>query len=129
MEEPRKTKLEIIEESVNYMKKYGLAKFDDNCRYKIPGSDHPGCLIGRVMDKRKYQTTMENNQVPGLLLKFNIDSIDDILKKDYQGHDNAFWSDLQNLHDGHGFFDEATKEFTQTGKMLIKHLKRKYSCK
>lgn len=119
------TKLDIIEETVNYYSIDISRRSINNkgvCMYNSPNGNH--CAIGRcLLKKYKEQgTELKCNTlcVKSLFLHYNKSTIDEILEEKYRGHDISFWEDLQDLHDNDQYWCPTglTKEGTERYKFL-----------
>ena len=118
-----KTKLEIIEETVEYYttdptrRSFILDKKEwqaYTCAYLLP--DGRMCAVGRCMIK---PSLTENWAVDG------IPDIQDKLKEEYRGHNTHFWKRLQGFHDKRENWNE--EGLTIMGKTYVEILKRNFA--
>jgi hypothetical protein len=139
--ENRKTKLEIIDETVAYYSEDPWKKraFHGTCMYIT--EDGKMCAVGRVL--LEPETMPTNGNLDTLLCKLswagrfprtlpgdrnnymegNLE--DDMVKEEYAGHSKKFWQDMQNLHDRDGYWDK--EGITEMGEKYVKSLKEKYA--
>lgn len=95
-----KSKLEIIEETVNYYSKDTSRRAttkDWFCDYLT--EDGRTCAIGRVLIEPKSY----NGDVYSLNISKDLETI---IKEEYRGHNIGFWADLQRLHDKDNYWDK-----------------------
>lgn len=89
----RKTKLEIIDETVAFYSKDPINRRsvneDHRCMYK--GPDGKRCAFSRCCDENKIDGLVEGKAAPK--------NPDDFLKEEYHGHSPYFWKLIQTLHD------------------------------
>lgn len=120
------TKLEIIEETINYYKTNPRGS-NPKGGYAYKTESGAMCAVGRCMnDKANFDfwtgiIVYEAFLLPGL-------SIDEHLKPEYHGHSTFFWDKLQNLHDS-TFYWIATDtgfELSESGKEYVEKLKELY---
>ena len=121
-----KTKIEIIDETVEYIKENGRALQPNGVTCMYQNENGIGCAVGRCLDKKKYFSGMEENNVINLTECVLEKSLDHYLKKDYKGHSLEFWSDLQKLHDESCYWIN-NKELSSSGKAVVGSLKKKYT--
>lgn len=122
-----KTKLEIIDETVAYYT-------EDVNRRAISGiiceyltEDGRMCAVGRCMIAPKQEFkgvcsniyTYENGEAETIE-----EPLDNLLKKEYRGHNIDFWKDLQLLHDCNTNWNNYG--LSSTGIFLVNELKEKY---
>lgn len=117
----RKTKLEIINETVEYYSvdpvgRRGTIGVDTRmCRYKT--NNGKMCAAGRCMIDPPGEAETE------YIGAFT----DEVFKEEYRGHDMAFWVDLQTLHDDPEYWNE--KGLTNPGKAYLEVLLSLYADK
>lgn len=119
-----KTKLEILEETVAYIKEKGRAvrKNDDgsmSCLYYTPTVC---CAFGRCMkDEYKNEEFAEGHvdHTANNILSFEGF---DILKDEYQVESIDFWRDIQVLHDDEDNWDNG--QLTEEGKYWYNTIKK-----
>lgn len=114
-----KTKLEIINETVEYYSEDVSRRATNDkgrCEYYINGKM---CAFGRCMINPQFKYVSDD---PTLGIK-NVDQ-DPLLKKEYRGHENEFWVDLQNLHDNQYHWDKGG--LTEFGQKYVEKLKKKW---
>jgi hypothetical protein len=116
-----KTKLEIIDETVEYYKTHnrGIQKNSDcldSCVYINEDGDK--CAVGRCLVSPTADWIGD---------VFDVFSDSETLNKrllpEYQGHDIHFWKDIQCLHDVHSNWENG---ITPYGLHNISMLKEKY---
>lgn len=147
-----KTKHEIIEESVAYIKENGRGtkvntELPDNPSHCVYYNSETGvmCLVGRcLIDPQKT----ENEAIGSIddyayklkdeaeMLELDPDSVYDEegcliglenrLKPEYRGHDTNFWLDLQEFHDTATNW-ETEHEMSIGGKNLLSKIKRRWA--
>jgi len=92
----RKTKIEIIEETVDFYCEdpSRRASVNDICVYLDPSSGNK-CAVGRCFDTKhkEYADLSRSGEAAD-----DID-LEDVLLDEYKGHDKNFWRNLQTLHD------------------------------
>ncbi len=106
------TKLEILNETVEYYSadtsRRGLDSRGD-CKYNGENGTH--CAVGRCLlpklKKRGNRLLANNSTIGDLISKNKGKTIDDVLEKQYRGHDIYFWRSLQGLHDSDTFWDKS----------------------
>ena len=131
-----KSKVEIIDETVEYIQKHGRSRSDyrnpfdkklkkNACSYRAVNAQGKkiGCAVGRVISDEKYSEDLEGMTVESLEQD---ESIDHLIKPEYHGHSSHFWSDLQSIHDSDHYWDEAD-HLTPEGKSQVKTLKERYN--
>lgn len=103
----RKTKKEIIDETFAHYNedpsRRGLLTGPHGARCAYIGTNGTRCAVGRCL----------GDIDPAKVRRFNSDAVcdlvgvfgDDIFKEEYRGHSDAFWYDLQYLHDSHSNWD------------------------
>lgn len=94
------TVAEIVDETVEYYKTHPRAVRDDgSCQYFEPGT---GCMcaVGRCLEDPGLPMSVGTN-AQAIELAWDLDAarLDDLLKPRYRGHPEAFWGELQVLHD------------------------------
>lgn len=100
----QKTKLEIIEETIEHYKNNPRSvNADGHCMYN--GNDGAKCAFGRCCTDEGIYALREGESVQEEFLEH--------LKPEYQGHNEFFWGAIQMLHDGSDFWEK-----TQTGNIL-----------
>jgi hypothetical protein len=103
-----KTKLEILEETINAYNSTNRAFDPSGCLYRAPETGNR-CAVGRclrddsvlILEPVKYQEVSayeldgkhENCSVG------KVPALEEELKPEYCGHSLEFWSELQTLHD------------------------------
>lgn len=123
----RKTKIEIIEELFDNYYCVHPEKRSINtevgCMYMDPDTGNR-CAVGMCME--------EDGGFFGFIgdvsdlddkLSDTGQTLDDILKGEYRGHDKKFWSALQHLHDGSYWTKEG---LTEKGEQHLKYFKRNF---
>lgn len=94
--------LNLLKETVEYYLTDGVNRALDSegdCKYYTKGDM---CAVGRclVNPKDKDNILGGTSDVDSLLNRFS----DNIFKKQYRGYSLNFWSKLQRLHDGEGYW-------------------------
>ncbi len=108
--------LEVLEEYSNSAKR-SLYKnqLNGTCQY-LSDADKK-CAVGRFMtDKALALHGKSSKRIEVLSLRYGLN---ELLKKEYQGHPVSFWSKLQRLHDEDGFWSEDG--VTEDGLKYVKH--------
>lgn len=129
------TKEEILEETIEYIKKDGRAVNEEGrCVYSPKryneDSDHDGCAVGRCIDKRKYKKKFECIGVDAFEEQLDVE-LDNLLKEKYKGHKLRFWSRLQRLHDSKSSWkvantDDYLLELSENGKERVERIKEEF---
>ena len=92
------TKIEIIDETVKYYSEdvYRRSLVAEVCKYKT--EEGKMCAVGRCLTSTNIDKfgTLDGDVH---LLFAQVDWNDDLFQEQYKGHDEAFWADLQHLHD------------------------------
>lgn len=141
---PKKTKREIVEETLAYYEKDPDRRAVDintgECVYNLPQYTSDGkptkskhCAVGRCLlpiykKQGEYMPGNRTADVTDLVSKFNEDmtdqdtkvTLDDLLAPRYRGHGVLFWKQLQLLHDKLEYWSELTKEHAEQSKTLRK---------
>jgi hypothetical protein len=103
-----KTKLEIINETAEFYNLKNRAVIaDGKCRYLT--DDGKSCAFGRCCNDPKELRAFEGYSINKILEN---NKLDDFLKDEYKGHEDAFWKSLQTLHDNEGFWDDYGLNYT-----------------
>tara|TARA_R110000796_G_scaffold194914_2_gene311273 strand:+ start:824 stop:1201 length:378 start_codon:yes stop_codon:yes gene_type:complete len=121
-----KTKLEIIEETVNHYTTERNSRAMDGLECVYNAEDGSHCAIGRCF-KDSYRNE-------GHEFKFNQDTdtgdldnelggLDSFLSEEYKGHDSAFWGNLQSLHDRNRYWNNDF-ELSIGGNEYVEKLKK-----
>mgnify|MGYP003648108496 CR=1 FL=1 len=125
-----KTKVEIIEETVEYYTTERNSRaVDDNedCVYNATDGSH--CAVGRCFT--------DYYKSKGIDFAFNISAdvsdldakeggLDSFLAEEYKGYNTGFWNGLQLLHDReHNWIDDFT--LSARGKVYVEKLKKENS--
>ena len=119
----QKTKLEIIDETVEYYSNYkrGIAS-DGSCSYLT--KDGNMCAVGRCL----INPTISMGGTAGLFkVNSKVVELEDYLKPEYKGHKTIFWQDLQWFHDDSDNWNDH--KLTETGLTRLKYLKETYGTK
>lgn len=117
-------KLQIIEETVKYYSEdvsRRAIKPGGRCEYLT--SDGKMCAVGRCMIN---PGTNRDDDI-GFIPSYSIIEVDQdkILKKEYRGHENEFWFDLQKLHDANSnWIDNGLSD---AGQRYVEKLKEKWA--
>lgn len=115
MEVKRLTKIEIIDETLEFYKTNPRATDSkDNCMYLDPKTGNK-CAYGRCMIDARF--LVNSGRTAQAVHR------DTLLLERYRGHDECFWGDIQDIHDV--YLDPETDENIFLDG--IKRLKDKYS--
>jgi len=120
---PKKTKLEIIEETVAAYNTETRAIEDGDCCYETSDGKH--CAVGRCMTKaalKKYGGIF--GSVNQLAADSGEKGLQSVLSPAYRGHDITFWMDLQGLHDLPIYWGK--NGISGLGNIEVKRLKKKH---
>ncbi len=66
------------------------------------------CFLPEIVEElRKHDEFDDLNEqsISNLVKSLEVESLDDLLKAEYRGHDEEFWISLQTLHDEHDNWD------------------------
>ena len=101
------TKLEIIEETTSFYNSHNRAVFirdnrSDACVYEASNGNK--CAVGRCLIDTSNLVDRVAISVATLIKISDVDSLDSLLKEQYRGHSETFWSSLQDFHDFEGNF-------------------------
>ena len=127
--ETRLTKLQIIDETVEYYSKNPRSvKREDGqslaCYYYHPITNAQ-CAFSRCTIKEFKDKLIDCNKYPlYYVIKKHEINVDTILQNKYKGHNEEFWTDIQNLHDSDSNWNEL--ELTAVGAAQVNRLKDKY---
>lgn len=122
-----KTKLEIIDETVNFYNLSNRAMSGLGCFYHTQNGKQ--CAVGRCLkDSDAFQEMigkeyMYSSQSIDDLSDSGL-TLDDFLKDEYKGHDIEFWKGLQLLHDSEIFWNN--EGLSHWGVDEVKRLRLKY---
>jgi len=125
-----KTKLQIIDETVRYYRTHSRGiNSHTNCEYIT--EDGNMCAVGRCLTKKALDSILYDN--PGDLYDLS-DRFDNYIpfKQSYKGHEDEFWSTLQDFHDSRSNWEENSKggnNLTEGGKNRLAFLKQIYGNK
>lgn len=103
-----KTKLEIIDETINYYSNPNNRGITGNmCKYLTDNGKM--CAVGRCMAKphTSYLGAASRILIRDGTQELKLE-LEPLLKEEYRGHSVKFWNDLQHLHD-------RAQHFTYTG--------------
>ena len=117
-----KTKLEIINETVEYYKTHnrGLRDFGNAnaaCVYLTPEGDK--CAVGRCLKSPQEFWVGDVYEIFS-----DSDTINEYLLPEYTGHHIAFWKDLQSFHDNNNYWNGGN--LTASGVGQLQKLKESY---
>ena len=118
------TKLEIIDETVQFYTVNPRSVSLGRCVYNGPNDTH--CAVGRCFRDyfKKLGDTFQDNISGVESLHCDYNGLDKLLEEKYQGHELAFWSDMQHLHDaGHHWYENG---LTLEGKDFVDSLRERY---
>lgn len=128
-----KTKQEIFDETIKYIKENGRASNGSSCVYYIPKYEgFLACAVGRCMVDPKSATEEEFPPICELYDDvFNEDNgskkpnqeLEKRLKPEYQGHEVYFWDLLQNIHD-HCF---DGRKISEDGKHVVSNFCKEFN--
>lgn len=123
-----KTKIQIIDETVKYYSTHERGiKPNGNCEYITPEGNM--CAVGRCLLKKELPRIIKTNIGPVSDLYDNYEN-DPPFKKNYQGHEEYFWSRLQTLHDYKDYWVRNKKggwDLTEDGKNALAAIKKYYA--
>lgn len=96
------TKLEIIEDVTSFynINNRSICKREnrsDACVYE--DSNGNKCAVGRYLIDTSDLIITVGTSIRKLIEIRNANNLDELLKKEYRGHSEDFWSALQNFHD------------------------------
>lgn len=102
------TKLEIINETVEFYsadpkrRSFFIDEEDkQKCLYNGKNGEH--CAVGRCLEDKYHEMGQDlpknSFMLRDLFMGNDVNSLDEMLKEKYRGHERMFWSDLQKLHD------------------------------
>lgn len=115
----KKTKLEIIDETVRFYSKNTERRAKKNGLYSYLNEDGNKCAVGRCA---KNPGDLSN----GPFLELIEDLADDeIFLPRYQGHVHDFWNNLQNLHDSDGYW--GYNSLSECGERRVEKLKKTWA--
>lgn len=120
------TKLEIINETVEYYLEHERATFDDEngqqCRYYLETDNgYAVCAVGRC-----FENPEEFENVLGAVDTFDeVHGLENNLQPKYRGHDLEFWNELQNLHDQDSHW--CADGLTPRGEQFVDNLRKAYA--
>lgn len=117
----RLTKIQIIDETVEYYSKNSRAIVDGSCQYLTDYGTmcaHSRCLT----DEGRKKVLHRDNT--GAAFETIEELGDDIHKEEYRGHDGGFWDEIQHIHDGQ--HNWVKNELSITGKGYVNSLKKRY---
>jgi len=132
-----KTKIEIINETVEYYRTRNRAMTAWGCLYYVTAenlSEFPAphvkvgdmCAVGRCLENP------EDAGVCPVSQQWNTESLDRALKPEYRGHSIHFWQNLQRLHDTDNYWDwneHGGCDLTENGIAYVDVLKERYASK
>lgn len=122
---PMKTKLEIIDETVQYYSEDVSRRAQEfgTCNYMDDAGNR--CAVGRCLaEEHIYDAADIEGPVRDLIIELGVADIDEVLSREYQGHDMFFWDDLQHLHDHEGYWKVGG--LTAKGEDWVERMKDKY---
>ena len=127
---PQKTKLEIIEQLFDnyYVKdpsKRAYGRYA--CKYYDKDTGNK-CAVGMCMlDDHTAKLYNQYGGVGAIVrdLENKSSKLDDILKKEYHGHDKYFWGAMQNMHDEGDYWTD--KGLSEDGSNKLSEIKVMYS--
>ena len=129
-----KTKIQIIDETVDYYSKNHRGKSLDHliagCYYRTPEGHMCAvgrCLLKKHISSRSIITFGDSND-----LFDGLGEPDLILKKNYHGHSRNFWQALQKFHDTDSNWQRNSKggsNLTPSGEEMLAILKMNYADK
>lgn len=129
----RKTKREIIEETIKYYSKHPRPVTESgDCYYFKPQDPSCMCAVGRCLTRRNLKVMdMVMDAKGGSAEVMGVDQLDEVLggleagfKPAYKGHPQQFWMDLQGFHDSDRNWQEGG--LTSTGQVEANILFRKH---
>lgn len=124
----KKTKLEIISETLRFYKKHPRSvDANDSCLYL--GDDGERCAFSRCCKETKaVQARLVESEGMCVSSLYNFRRL---LKPEYAGHDEHFWDHVQEIHDTQTNWIETgpaakSRELSEQGKRLVKKLRAMY---
>lgn len=125
------TKLEIINETVEFYAvdpKRRAVMLRDNaiplCFYLT--DEGQSCAVGRCMINPPRMNEFMGTVLALTHQQQNLgETLDDLLKPEYHGHDHDFWSDLQRFHDWPEYWEDDG--LSDAGLAYIEQLRTKYA--
>jgi hypothetical protein len=121
----KKTKIEIIDETVKYYSTHKRGIGTSGCTYLNNEGDM--CAVGRCITKK------EIGNLAGIGDVSMLDQVYDSkipFKASYKGHDSGFWQLLQNFHDRDEYWTPNKRngsDLTSTGICRLEILKQRYA--
>lgn len=103
-----KTKLQILQESLDYIAKNGRAQCPEtgSCKYKMEKQGKIiQCLVGRCLIPELYKEEMEGKTARDIFDLYG----EEVFEPAYRGHSPDFWRALQALHDHDGNWNDENK--------------------
>ena len=122
-----KTKLEIINETVDFYSQDVSRRAILNGSYAYLTKDGKMCAVGRCMKRPRLRTSKSRifNYAKALCTEDGINQdLEPLLKKAYLGHDILFWKELQRLHDVSSHWCDTG--LTEFGKRYVENMKAKW---
>lgn len=121
------TKLQIINQTVRYYKKYARCNKPGTnggsiCVYYHEDEEgYSCCAVGRCLKNPKL---FDGNSYG--VSEFNCEfDLNAQLKPDYRGHEIEFWEEIQELHDSDCYW--KNNELTTIGKKYVEDLKLRWT--
>lgn len=124
--------LEIIKDMVRYYTKDPVnrravqvseGQLGETCRYEA--DDGRRCAIGRCMTAEGL-ADYKDREISAMGINDElVDGLDKVLQPKYRGHSIDFWSNLQDLHDGKGYWEP--EGLTKMGKEEVSGLRNHWS--
>lgn len=121
----RKTKIEIIDETVEFYSKNPRAIRYTSCQYQM--ADGRQCAHSRCLTDEARQSVVDNglnNSSASTVIECSMER-DNIHKEEYRGHESDFWNSIQNIHDVSSNWSKAG--LSVAGRNFVEALKQKYS--
>lgn len=122
------TKLEILEETFKYYNEdvnRRAVKEEGGCEYL--SKDGRMCAFGRCMINPGIKEDPETGFTENCYISYIKKNVDSLLKEEYRGHENRFWSDIQSFHDSHLNWEKDG--ISLFGKKVFEDLKARWSNK
>lgn len=130
------TKVDIINETVEFYsadpKRRSYYIDEENnpkCLYNGKNGEH--CAVGRCLEDKYHEMGSElfgnSFAIRDFFVKNDCESLDEMLKEQYRGHERMFWSELQRLHDNPRNWIEIG--ISQIGQLFVDQLINQYKNK
>lgn len=118
------TKLEIINETVEYYTVNPRSVASGQCVYNGPNDTH--CAVGRCFRNsiKELGTDFQGNYDGVESLHSDYNGLDKLLEEKYQDHSVDFWGDVQHLHDSEHHWKDG--QLSLRGREYVDELRERY---